>query len=88
MSVLWKLLFIPPSLIRALPDRSPRKVNLSLNDYFYFTIYTITTTAYGDIIPRTAFSRFLCSIANIYEIFFLVVFINALFSTGVEKKPM
>jgi hypothetical protein len=53
---------------------------LSLMDYMYFTIYTITTTGYGDIVPTTTYAKFLCSLANILEVFFLVVFFNALLS--------
>lgn len=53
---------------------------LSLMDYMYFTIYTITTTGYGDISPKTTYAKFLCSLANILEVFFLVVFFNALLS--------
>ena len=53
---------------------------LSLMDYMYFSIYTITTTGYGDIIPTTSYSKFVISIANICEVLFLVVFFNALVS--------
>jgi len=59
---------------------------LSLMDYMYFTIYTITTTGYGDIIPMTTFAKFLCSAANILEVFFLVVFFNALLSVRGENR--
>lgn len=59
---------------------------LSLMDYMYFTIYTITTTGYGDIVPKTTFSKFLCSFANILEVFFLVVFFNALLSVKGENR--
>jgi hypothetical protein len=55
-------------------------IPLSLMDYVYFTIYTITTTGYGDIVPTTTYAKFLCSFANILEVFFLVVFFNALLS--------
>jgi hypothetical protein len=55
-------------------------IPLSLMDYMYFTIYTITTTGYGDIVPTTTYAKFLCSLANILEVFFLVVFFNALIS--------
>jgi flagellar motor protein MotB len=53
---------------------------LSLLDYVYFANYTITTTGYGDIIPSTRYAKFICSFANICEVFFLVVFFNALLS--------
>jgi hypothetical protein len=51
-----------------------------LMDYIYFANYTITTTGYGDIVPLTPYSKFVCSLANICEVFFLVVFFNALLS--------
>ncbi len=53
---------------------------LSLMDYVYFANYTVTTTGYGDIIPNTAYTKFICSFANIVEVFFLVVFFNTLLS--------
>lgn len=53
---------------------------LKLMDYMYFALYTITTTGYGDIIPTTAYCKFVISIANICEVLFLVVFFNALVS--------
>ena len=54
-------------------------------DYMYFAIYTITTTGYGDIIPTTDGAKFLCSLANVLEVFFLVVFVNAL--VALRKHP-
>jgi hypothetical protein len=59
---------------------------LDLMDYMYFSIYTITTTGYGDIIPTTGYSKFVISIANICEVLFLVVFFNALVSIKADKK--
>ncbi|HKS28136.1 MAG TPA: ion channel [Pyrinomonadaceae bacterium] len=59
---------------------------LSLMDYMYFTIYTITTTGYGDIVPTTTYAKFLCSVANILEVFFFVVFFNALLSLRADKQ--
>lgn len=53
---------------------------LELMDYIYFSIYTITTTGYGDIVPTTAYAKFIASVANIFEVIFLVVFFNALLS--------
>jgi len=60
--------------------------NATLMDHIYFSIYTITTTGYGDIIPTTAYAKFLCSLANILEVFFLVVFVNALLSLGPRRR--
>jgi len=57
---------------------------LTLLDYMYFTIYTITTTGYGDIIPVSDFAKFITSMANFFELFFLAVFFNGCgsFQTG------
>jgi hypothetical protein len=63
-----------------------RYIPLSLMDYMYFTIYTITTTGYGDIVPTTTYAKFLCSLANILEVFFLVVFFNALLSAKRRRE--
>jgi hypothetical protein len=59
-------------------QRKPKP--LRLMDYMYFSIYTITTTGYGDIVPTTAYAKFVTSVANIFEVIFLVVFFNALIS--------
>jgi hypothetical protein len=59
---------------------------LSLMDYVYFANYTITTTGYGDIVPNTIYAKFICTFANICEVFFLVVFFNALLSLKENKQ--
>lgn len=69
------------------PSQNPFYV-LSLMDHVYFSIYTITTTGYGDIIPTTAYAKFLCSLANILEVFFLVVFFNALISVKEDHNEL
>lgn len=46
----------------------------------YFSIYTITTTGYGDIMPTSGYARFLAALANIFEVFFIVGFLNTLIS--------
>ena len=50
----------------------------SLLDYMYFSVYTITTTAYGDIVPVTPQAKFVTILANIYEVVFLVIMFNIL----------
>ncbi len=57
---------------------------LSLLDAIYFATYTITTTGYGDIIPITPYARFLSTLANIYEVIFIVIFLGALISIRQE----
>jgi hypothetical protein len=58
------------------------RVNPSLLDYAYFMIYTITTTGYGDFVPASPRARFIASLANIFEMMFIVVFINVMFVFG------
>jgi hypothetical protein len=53
---------------------------LDLLGYMYFSIYTITTTGYGDIMPTSGYARFLTTLANIFEVFFIVGFLNTLIS--------
>jgi flagellar motor protein MotB len=65
--------------------KSEHPIPLTLMDYIYFANYTITTTGYGDIVPNTAYTKFICSFANIVEVFFLVVFFNVLVS--LRPKP-
>jgi outer membrane protein OmpA-like peptidoglycan-associated protein len=60
--------------------RQSQARSMRLMDYMYFSIYTITTTGYGDIIPTTAYAKFVISLANFCEVLFLVVFFNALTS--------
>jgi hypothetical protein len=53
---------------------------LDLQDYLYFGIYTITTTGFGDIIPVSAYAKFITTVANFFAIFLLAVFFNVLLS--------
>jgi hypothetical protein len=57
-----------------------------LLDYIYFTIYTITTSSYGDIIPVTAYTKFLTSIANIFELIFTIIFFNVLLAASTKQR--
>ncbi len=68
----------PQSLISS--DANSEIRLLTLLEHVYFSLYTITTTGYGDIKPSSPFAMFVCSIANLYEIFFLVVFFNVILS--------
>jgi len=47
-----------------------------LMDYLYFMIYTTTTTGYGDLRPASPFAKFVVSVANLIEVFFVVIFFN------------
>jgi hypothetical protein len=54
--------------------------NLHLLDYIYYGVYTITTTGNGDIVPVSAYAKFITTIANFFAIFLLAVFFNVLLS--------
>jgi len=51
---------------------------LTLLDYLYFMVYTITTTGYGDLVPISGMAQFISALANVYEIFFVVILLNML----------
>jgi hypothetical protein len=55
-------------------------------DYLCFAIYTITTTGYGDIKPMTPYTKFLCTIANMTEGFFIVVFFNTVIAEATQME--
>lgn len=67
-------------------DQTSEFERLDLMGYMYFAIYTITTTGYGDVIPTTAYAKFLTSLANVFAIFFLVGFINTLISLKASRN--
>lgn len=58
---------------------------LSLLDHLYFMVYTITTTGYGDLAPRTPLSKFLTTIANLFEVFFFVIAVNVVIGLVLPK---
>lgn len=53
---------------------------LTLLDYIYFTVYTITTTGYGDIKPISSFAKFSTTLGNLYEFVFIVLVFSLAFS--------
>jgi flagellar motor protein MotB len=53
---------------------------LNLLDYTYFGVYAITTTGYGDIIPVTAFAKFIPIVANFVHVFLIGIFFGVLIS--------
>jgi Ion channel len=60
---------------------------LTLLDYLYFVIYTLTTTGYGDIVPIDGATKFMTSIANLSEFFFIVIIINSLVASRPDESP-
>jgi hypothetical protein len=53
---------------------------MTLLDYTYFMIYTVSTTGYGDIAPISMTAKFIVSMANLFELFFIVIVFNAIFA--------
>ncbi len=68
------------------PQSRDTGLDLSLLDYIYFTIYTLTTTGYGDIIPVSSTAKFITGLGNLYEVVFLVIFFNVLLAVSLRKK--
>lgn len=60
--------------------------HLSLLDHLYFMVYTITTTGYGDLAPRTPLAKFLTTLANLFEIYFLVIALNVVIGIVIARK--
>lgn len=59
-------------------QRADTRAPLTLLDYTYFMIYTMTTTGYGDLVPVDSEVKFFTSVANLAEFFFIVIVINSL----------
>jgi len=78
-------------LVRLLPQEvgvssRPQIRLLTLLEHIYFSMYTITTTGYGDIKPSTPYAMFVCTLENLYEVFFMVVFFNVLLSPKARAR--
>jgi len=72
---------IESSVDVASADNARRETSeMQVMDYMYFSLYTITTTGYGDIKPITPYAKLICSLENIIEVYFLVIFLNVLIS--------
>jgi hypothetical protein len=57
-----------------------KPILLLWNDAIYFSISTITTVGYGDIIPMSAWARATCMLEAIVGVFITIVFIARLAS--------
>lgn len=55
------------------------EINLSLNDFLYFSAVTITTLGYGDILPNSGGIRFLVMIETIAGVIILGLFVSQKF---------
>lgn len=64
--------------------------SLTLMDYLYFMTYTVSTTGYGDLVPAKPFVQLVVSVANLWEIFFVVICLNVILKSkdeGSEGAP-
>jgi Ion channel len=59
--------------------------SLTLMDYLYFMTYTVSTTGYGDLLPADAFVQLVVSVANLWEIFFVVICLNVILESSVRR---
>ena len=62
-----------------------KPILLLWNDAIYFSISTITTVGYGDIIPKSAWARAVCMLEAIVGVFITIVFIARL--AALPSKP-
>jgi Ion channel len=75
-----EVLLLPSDGDRYSNALQPAGKALRLLDYLYYGVYTITTTGNGDIVPVSAYAKFLTTVANFFAIFLLAVFFNVLLS--------
>jgi hypothetical protein len=66
--------------------RPKHKKTLHVLDFINFTVYSIGTTGYGDMIPNSPRAKFLTTLLNLYEVIFLVIFFNVLLATTAGPK--
>lgn len=57
-------------------DETAFSAVLDLGDAVYFSIVTMTTTGYGDIIPRSGSAKFLVSIQILFGLFYNILFFS------------
>jgi hypothetical protein len=57
-------------------DSNRQPCRPQLLDYLYFLICTTMTTGYGDLQPVSPFAKLTVSLANLAEVFFIVIFFN------------
>jgi hypothetical protein len=69
---------IAETYVTSIPENKtlPPSVSLTLSDYILYSI----TTGYSDIKPTTLYAKFLTIFVSMVQIFFVVVFFNALMS--------
>jgi hypothetical protein len=61
-------------------------IDVNLIDYLYFMIYTITTTGYGDLIPASASTKLITSVANLIEVLFMVLVFSLILNADGGKS--
>jgi flagellar motor protein MotB len=71
-------IYIEPELKRSYEVSDSNSKKPTFLEYMYFT-YSLLGTGYGDMFPVSPEAKFLCSIANFLELYFLVIFLNIFF---------
>jgi hypothetical protein len=80
--LIWEL--IPDSFANiAVPTLDPREVGTML----YFSLTTLTTTGYGEIVPVDPFARSLANLESVIGPFFLAITVARLVSMELADRP-
>ena len=67
---------------------TPNDGNLSLFDFLYFSIVTITTLGYGDIQPVSPLAKSVCIIEVLVGVFVLLVYVSLVITSTFKKRIM
>lgn len=80
IALLWAGLYALHERIEpgGLVDSSKLVINAAEGDFLYYSIITLTTTGYGEILPVSPSARLLASIQSVTGTLYLAVFIAAL----------
>lgn len=87
IALLWAALYaiheriLPGGLV----DSSKGGINGAEGDYLYYSLITLSTTGYGDIVPITPSARLLSSLQAVAGTLYLAVFIAALLGRNADE---
>ncbi len=60
---------------------------LNLGEAFYFSVVTMTTTGYGDIVPRSGWAKFVVSVQIIFGFLYTVLFFSIFAGLAGRRRP-
>ncbi len=58
-------------------DKNFLKGNIDSIDYFYFSVVTITTLGYGEMLPGTEMAKFMVAVLTLFGLYILGMFLTA-----------